>query len=412
MPWDNLNLGGESCCACPTRVCVRLKCKTIVQGGYIEGATVTIREAAVEPHTGAILGTGMTNRTGGFCAIIENEGSVDIQVEKAGYHPVELTDEPVPCATGRTFALATCQTTTKYIYYVWGCPIGDPSEMVIPGVGYCPVPGALVEFSGPAAGSGTSDASGRVEVDLDVPADCDLSALMVTITPPGGSGFASVGPALALGHLLPCQTTTNWPHKLEPASPCVCGPCNTPLPPTLEYSDDYGSCTLTLGWHAGSGLYGWIGSYTYQSNKSVVVTNECAPYSGPWCMYPRGSEITVDVRVSFVHDSCAGGHAVVERWAPIGAGLTACPPGGVLVPAVTANPNCQTAIAPTVGGAWAWRISRGTANLSCGAQPLNIVVPFGYQDRNILARITMQDLGPVQGDVAGTATITGEACGS
>lgn len=382
MPWDNLNLGAESCCACPTRVCVNARCGT----GGVSGATVTIREAAVEPHTGAVLGSGTTNSAGGFCATIENEGNVDIQIEKDGYHPVELMDEPVPCATGRTFAVDLCPTTITLWLSATSCNNG-----------VCRIPGTLIEIAGDLTGELTTTGVFLIgdAITLDTPdpagGDCTLSVTF-TATPPEGYGME---PATIERELLACSP--DWTRiiglKLMP-SPGTTGaraletfwdaPFVSPmgccsghyLSDTVNYSDDYGSCTLTYG------LTGYGAGYSgeYLRHSPFTVKKVAQPYGDPKCECSQPGEVRIEVILTFGGDSCPG---VVPTWKLYH--LFPASPCGPSVLQMVSDLTCFSVP----------RFAYGEMPHACDGTAFNVVIPFSNSE-NIE-------------DTSGTATITGAA---
>jgi hypothetical protein len=141
-----------------------------------------------------------------------------------------------------------------------------------------------------------------------------------------------------------------------------CG--NVFMPATLEYSDDYGSCTLTYG----ATLFdiGWVGSYTYSSGEVLPG-------------YP-GSPTTVRVNVAVrILESCTGATLTAIRRIGAACDLTVLPRQKRFVPdgfssgglsvnqsgSVTPSPCSTTTISHSFTfGAWSWV---GTTWSSCSA---------------------------------------------
>lgn len=168
------------------------------------------------------------------------------------------------------------------------------------------LPGALVTLSGDVSASATTSASGIA----NFPGLNSGDSVVVSVASPPGAGFAPGG--LAAFTLAPGVNSRTV--QLGPDVEHVCFLGKYPLPRELEYSDDYGSCTISYTGPSGASI-SYSGSYIYNSsNASGSGTILCSGFS--FCAAPPTSgdvEVWVGATPS-VSGTCSQYSWAIERW--------------------------------------------------------------------------------------------------
>lgn len=180
-----------------------------------------------------------------------------------------------------------------------GCDCGDPTATLTITVAYpcesCKVAGATVTISGEASGTAETDANGQVVFTVPLLVDKCVD-ITVEVESPTWTHAAPYSVLRRACVVFPATDTMSLTVVLDPESGrsrhSIGGVF---LPATLEYSDDYGSCTLArTDSGCGSGGSTYEGSYTF-------VTNEGAnPVACPYVYCMAGQTITVAVDVMVI----------------------------------------------------------------------------------------------------------------
>lgn len=291
-------------CPCCGGGCVgTVTADSTCNGSAISGATYKIIASdgvtVIATLTGgtSVVFTGLTGATDYY-----------VEVSKTGYHTKRSSLFTLACAASVSKTVPTWPTTYSVTVNVK--------------IDTCNVTGATVAVTGDGTSSGSTDSSGNVILSLSSSSSAELQSLSYTITPPSGHGAAVKTGSFSVHACSPATQNVG----LIPSTGHVAVVCGGRyLPEEMEWTDDYGACTVVYG---GFGGTGWGGDYTYSSTHAVKKTT-CLdnPLEQNWS--EQAADITVYCRIQVVAGACAATTFRFRRDTNVAVALTCVESGGV-----------------------------------------------------------------------------------
>ncbi len=303
MPF-RLGLGCD-CCPPPCwySLCVRVVDRCYQRFGQLwyVNATVTLDGPGGAHHEFTTGGGGYSPAVA--CLSQPADGNWTITVEADGYKSKSQTVSITECEN-QTITVALCATEITILVRVFGCV---PQEKCGPLMVSLSGPGTIT----PSTAVDAWDVAAVPIVPLEVPFTVDLSGVdldddcaaptgwTATVTPPSGTGIpATTASTLNGDHCFGAMLNV----ELEPPDGYVC--CGgVARSATLDFSDDWGSCTLTHGaacdlvadWLPGNPLvkanFPWIGSYSFTCDNACLEI----PCYGGFGSFSGSAAVTVTI---------------------------------------------------------------------------------------------------------------------
>jgi hypothetical protein len=306
-----IGLGG--CCTCgatpcgsPVTLTVNVRCQTSTIPTYsnIASAAVDLKDSG-----GTVIASTTTNVSGVATFSITTPGDYTVEASKTGYETVSQA-VTIACSTTPSVTLITGLTSITVKWSVGLCS-GAAIKLA----------NCTIALSGDVTDSGTTDSAGEKTFTITKPTGIAFVDVVAAYTPPSGHGCASATDASRKIWFCTASTTLDA-KELSPATGHVSYTCgDSYLPDTLEYDDDYGSCTLS-----NTGGNTWEGTYV-QATTDGINRIDC---SGTMrCVAGASGNVTVTVKV-FATCSGATWNNTLRRTVKVERARTTCADGTLI----------------------------------------------------------------------------------
>jgi hypothetical protein len=277
-------MGLAGCCCGPTcslTATVTVRCQSGASSyTTLAGFTVDIKDGG-----GSVVASGTTNGSG--VASITFSGAIGTyaaEASKTDYQTKTGTLTYTACPQTQSVTITTSKSVITINFTRTGCPT---------------IGGATIAVTGDVTTSDTAASDGSLSLPITMPSGAATAAITITITPPSGHGAATQSSSITLYGCADLSRSYSFIGQNDGShSPIACGEYF--MPSTFDYSDDYGSCTLTYS----SGLADWNGTYTYTSSKLVALV-DCDPLPDQY-LYNQTGSARVDVSLTYATTSAPG----------------------------------------------------------------------------------------------------------
>lgn len=235
---------GCGCCSSCADCAINAVAKCGGTGSALTSVTFDLRDAADT--------TTIATQNGSSASFTGLDGSLSykVRVTKTGYHTKTSSTITPGCGGTSSVTVSTWPETYSFKTTVRILGIGTP----------CYMNGASVSYTGDDSQIGVTSGVGEITLVFSSTSTSITQSLNYTITPASGSGADTITGSITINACSPSDQT----FTLPPDSTHVAVVCNRKyMPETLNWSDQYGSCTLT--WFSG-----WYGSYSYSSSHGFM----------------------------------------------------------------------------------------------------------------------------------------------